>query len=93
MITQQTILVLGAGASKPYGYPTGADLKKLICNETQELLDQFIPNADTIDYSWQKDYIASAHPEMGCFELLVKNQGRSDPLLGDNRGVQVINLH
>jgi hypothetical protein len=26
MITTKTVLVLGAGASKPYGFPTGADL-------------------------------------------------------------------
>ncbi len=30
MITKPTVLVLGAGASNPYGYPTGRQLKKLI---------------------------------------------------------------
>jgi len=27
MITQTTVLILGAGASKPYGFPTGAELR------------------------------------------------------------------
>lgn len=31
MITRKTVLVLGAGASKPYGFPTGAELKDFIC--------------------------------------------------------------
>lgn len=32
MITTQTVLILGAGASKPYGFPIGEDLKNLICD-------------------------------------------------------------
>ncbi len=31
MIDRQTVLVLGAGASNPYGYPTGIELRKFIC--------------------------------------------------------------
>ncbi len=56
MITQQTVFILGAGASAPYGYPTGAGLKKLICYESEELLDQLIPIADdSFESMWQKD--------------------------------------
>ncbi len=33
MITTPTVLVLGAGASYPYGFPTGVDLKRLICEQ------------------------------------------------------------
>lgn len=33
MITKPTVLVLGAGASNPYGYPTGKELKKIIIDE------------------------------------------------------------
>lgn len=33
MITDKTVFILGAGASKPYGYPTGGDLRKKICKE------------------------------------------------------------
>jgi hypothetical protein len=32
MITRPTVLVLGAGASQPYGYPSGRDLLKMIAN-------------------------------------------------------------
>lgn len=31
MINKKTVFVLGAGASCPYGYPSGAHLRKLIC--------------------------------------------------------------
>ena len=33
MITQQTVFILGAGASKPYGYPTGYELRRLIIED------------------------------------------------------------
>src|SRR3989344_5268027 len=33
MITKPTVLVLGAGASNPYGYPTGKQLKKTMLEE------------------------------------------------------------
>ena len=33
MITEDTLLILGAGASFPYGYPTGKELRHIICKE------------------------------------------------------------
>jgi len=30
MITKPTVLVIGAGASKPYGFPTGQELRDYI---------------------------------------------------------------
>jgi len=33
MIKKKTVLVLGAGASAPYGFPTGAELRKKIIND------------------------------------------------------------
>ncbi|MCJ7813396.1 hypothetical protein MUP95_08810 [bacterium] len=33
MIETPTVFILGAGSSKPYGYPTGSDLRKKICNK------------------------------------------------------------
>jgi len=38
LITKNTVFILGAGASKPYGFPTGKDLKKQICLEFIHLL-------------------------------------------------------
>ena len=32
MIDEPTVLVLGAGASQPYGFPTGRELLKQVCN-------------------------------------------------------------
>ncbi len=34
MIEKQTVLVLGAGASQPYGFPTGGELRQLICDDS-----------------------------------------------------------
>jgi hypothetical protein len=31
MITKKTVFVLGAGASMPYGFPSGAELRKMLC--------------------------------------------------------------
>jgi len=31
MITEETVFILGAGASAPYGYPTGKKLRHRIC--------------------------------------------------------------
>jgi hypothetical protein len=33
MIRTNTVFILGAGASKPYGYPTAAELRTNICND------------------------------------------------------------
>ena len=33
MIEEETVFILGAGASKPYGYPTGAELREKIITE------------------------------------------------------------
>jgi hypothetical protein len=33
MITTPTVLVLGAGASSPYGFPTAKELEELICEK------------------------------------------------------------
>ena len=32
MIDKNTLFILGAGASQPYGYPLGSELRKLICD-------------------------------------------------------------
>ncbi|MBC8416161.1 MAG: hypothetical protein H8E11_07005 [Candidatus Cloacimonetes bacterium] len=36
MITEETVFILGAGASRPYGYPTGKELRYKICNNLIE---------------------------------------------------------
>lgn len=36
MITKKTVFVLGAGASVPYGFPTGEKLREIICTDFPE---------------------------------------------------------
>lgn len=39
MIETPTVLILGAGASKPYGYPLGIDLKNSILHKVREMYE------------------------------------------------------
>jgi hypothetical protein len=52
MIEIPTVFILGAGASKPYGYPTAAELREFIiinfCNEYRSLLEKASVDAQTI---------------------------------------------
>jgi len=41
MITKPTVLILGAGASMNYGFPSGLQLKAMICKAIQERTDIF----------------------------------------------------
>jgi hypothetical protein len=49
MITKSTVLILGAGASKPFGYPTGKELKKTICDNLGQWEDGFFRSAVNLD--------------------------------------------
>lgn len=42
MIKEKCILILGAGASAPYGFPTGLGLKRLICNNFESVWEKFV---------------------------------------------------
>jgi len=42
MIKENCVLILGAGASVPYGFPTGAGLKQIICNNFETMWEKFI---------------------------------------------------
>ncbi len=46
MITEPTLIILGAGASKPYGFPTGYELRKLIINSFPLLIKQYFEYGD-----------------------------------------------
>src|SRR5229473_2611714 len=41
MITTPTVFILGAGASMPYGFPSGAEMVRDICNAPESELDSF----------------------------------------------------
>jgi len=42
MITEKTVFILGAGASAPYGYPTGEELRRIICFDYPKIANQDI---------------------------------------------------
>jgi len=44
MIDTPTLFILGAGASKPYGYPTGKELRNILIRESSNYLNQFLNN-------------------------------------------------
>lgn len=47
MIKKETVLVLGAGASMPYGFPSGQGLVDLICNvspDIKRILEEIVKN-------------------------------------------------
>lgn len=46
MIEIPTVFILGAGASKPYGYPTGQELRSKICRNIVESLENLIMKID-----------------------------------------------
>lgn len=48
MIEQETLFVLGAGASKPYGYPTGKELRTYICKQLPGHFSEFIRGDDRL---------------------------------------------
>lgn len=41
MITENTVFIIGAGASVPYGYPTGKGLRKIICQKIPDVIGDY----------------------------------------------------
>ena len=76
-ITIPTVLVLGAGASKPYGFPLGGELKDLIIKQIREpnndssirlselLSRQGISRGDQTEFAERLDQ--SAHTSVDAF--------------------------
>lgn len=74
MIANPTTLILGAGASKPFGYPTGAELRRQIIKRVgmrfqdpvyEELLNRFrwrISNIGTRKFRKIVQYNFLEHP-------------------------------
>ena len=54
MITEKCVLILGAGASAPYGFPTAARLKQMICYNFEFMWENFIEEKyqTSITYSY-----------------------------------------
>ena len=60
MITEKTLFILGAGASKPYGFPTGDELSKKIITKSIGLFEEYFPldkNTQIIHFRNQYKYL------------------------------------
>jgi len=51
MITEPTVFIIGAGGSKPYGFPTGKELRELICKNYLEKFSALIQNEAEDDFT------------------------------------------
>lgn len=60
MISKPTILILGAGASKPYGFPTGPELKQIILENLTSNNPQWFEalDAQNVDKSFASRFAA-----------------------------------
>lgn len=75
MINEPTVLVLGAGASCPYGFPTARGLKRLICDAfpgpeegaaSEQLADR--AGCDPIDFwNFREAFLRSGQPSIDAF--------------------------
>lgn len=62
MITNPTVFILGAGASRPYGFPTGAELKDRIKNiDLQEAIRQALLPTKNSNHSTVWKYILNKY--------------------------------
>jgi hypothetical protein len=60
MIKENTVFILGAGASKPFGYPTGPELKDKIIKDFQFYFDRLIELEKSIPNDWRAIYSSLA---------------------------------
>lgn len=68
MITQQTLFILGAGASVPYGYKTGSELRKQIINEFPRILDKLLHDDSYINLTERRQLNKDAQKFVDVFE-------------------------
>jgi len=67
MIENKTVLVLGAGASVPFGFPTGQGLKDQVCAQTLQYPEK-IQLLETLGFDKNK---------IARFRTALENSGRS----------------
>jgi len=53
MLKKRTTMILGAGASRPYGYPTGVDLKNSLLDAPSEV-SAALPDLGLDQQQWQQ---------------------------------------
>ena len=67
MILEDTIIILGAGASFPYGYPTGNDLISKICIEFRESYITLMDRIRGSDYARREQIIEGSNKFIDLF--------------------------
>jgi hypothetical protein len=72
MITVPTTLILGAGASKPYGFPTGNELRHKIITRFQngnaiEMYERAFDLSSVIIQEFERDFRQSGDPSIDVF--------------------------
>lgn len=67
MITVPTTLVLGAGASKPYGFPSGYELRQLLCNPSNIRGLQNFGGSDDAVTAFSEAFLKSGMPSIDTF--------------------------
>lgn len=71
MISEETVFILGAGASVPYGYPTGKGLRKLLIKDYRDIISRTMRNShENLDNSRLAN-------EQNKYYSLIENYSRS----------------
>ena len=69
MVTERnTVFVLGAGASVPYGFPTGNELRTELITRSKEYLQQIIPKQGNQFVGHEARLLESVHQFIQVFE-------------------------
>jgi hypothetical protein len=72
MLTKKTVLVLGAGASKPYGFPTGLELSEIISLQFQQGQNTFenlrnLGHAPAVMAAFRNEFYKSGRNSVDAF--------------------------
>ena len=88
MISENTVLILGAGASKPYGYPTALELRREIINNLIPLLKKYSEDGNKSEGFDTHPYIKKIQELINVFKYSSTNS--IDLFLSRNKEYQDI---
>jgi hypothetical protein len=87
MIERKTLFILGAGASYPYGFPVGSDLRRYLCHDySKEFIrtfknNEYLNNPEKTELSRANQNMAiklEADPESTIDEFISRNPDLAD---------------
>jgi hypothetical protein len=67
LITENTVIIVGAGASTPYGYPTGKELLQQICDEFPKQLHRLLTGQPLMNRDASPKEVQDAMDFAGAF--------------------------